>query len=171
MSSWSMVGYSGQTLPAAIRRPRKTKRQMLAIPIRPSARAGPTPLIQNSIGPFRRSYAHSTQARVLDSFAFAPLARQRIGFPLGLFRLIRDLNPRSSAWPRSRSILSNDAYFRRVRRHLSSQGNGVDPSGWKARLASKHCTPSLPTELEFGQINPVTQPTVPFNPDRNTWRI
>ena len=67
-------------------------------------------------------------------------------------------------------LLSNDTYFHRVRRHLSSPCNGADPSRLEGE-ASEHGNPSLLAGLGFGRNNLGTQPAGPFNPGRNSRRF
>ena len=63
-----------------------------------------------------------------------------------------------------------DTYLRRVRRHLSSPGNGADPSRLESE-ACEHGAPSLLTGFGFSRINLGTQPAGPINPGRITRRI
>ena len=65
--------------------------------------------------------------------------------------------------------LSNDTCFRRVRRHLSSSGNGADPSSLGAE-ASELGTPSSLTGLGVSQMKLGTQLAGPFNPVRRSRR-
>ena len=58
--------------------------------------------------------------------------------------------------------LSNDTYFRRVRRHLSFPGNDGDPARLEIWI-SDHETPSMHIGIGIGRINLGTQPTGPFD--------
>ena len=64
------------------------------------------------------------------------------------------------------SSVSNDTYFRRVRRHLSSPGDDAVPAMLKVG-GSEHGAPSKFAGLGIDRIKMGTQPTRPADPGRN----